>query len=41
MLTKDYTAGIKVYDKIEIQALAIADMMSKGIIKQFPYKFTR
>ncbi len=41
MLTKDYEAGIKVYDKIESQALGMADMMTEGIIKQFPYKFTK
>lgn len=37
MLTKDYAAGIKIYDKIEIQALEMADMMTEGIIRQFSY----
>ena len=37
MLSKDYAAGIKVYDKIESQSLEMADMMSQGIIKQFSY----
>jgi len=41
MLTKDYAAGIKVYDKIESQVLEMADMMTSGIIKQFSYKFTK
>jgi hypothetical protein len=38
MLTKDYGAGINAYDKNEIELLEMADMMSEGIIKQFPYK---
>jgi hypothetical protein len=35
MLTKDFEAGIKVYDEIERQSLDMADVMSEGIIKQF------
>jgi hypothetical protein len=35
MLTKEYAKGIETYDKIEIQALGMADMMSSGIMKQF------
>jgi hypothetical protein len=35
MLTKDFEAGIEVYDEIERQALEMADVMAKGIIKQF------
>ncbi|MDD4439053.1 MAG: LysM peptidoglycan-binding domain-containing protein, partial [Tissierellia bacterium] len=30
---------ISIYDEIEKQALAMADMMSNGIIRQFPNKF--
>lgn len=39
ILNKDYAAGIDVYDKIENQALGMADVMTEGIIKQFPNKF--
>jgi hypothetical protein len=41
MLTKNYEAGITVYDEIERQSLEMADLMSEGIVKQFPYKFTK
>lgn len=38
ILSKNYSGGIKDYDEIESQSLEMADMMSKGIIKQFLYK---
>lgn len=41
MLTGNYAEGIKLYDEIEKQALKMADVMAKGIVKQFPKKFTR
>jgi hypothetical protein len=40
ILTGNYEEGIKVYDEIEKQALKMADVMIKGIVKQFPEKFT-
>ncbi|MFL0197747.1 acetylglutamate kinase [Clostridium sp. WILCCON 0269] len=41
ILTGNYAEGIKLYDEIEKQALKMADVMAKGIIKQFPRKFIR
>jgi hypothetical protein len=35
MLTRDFEAGIQIFDEIESQALDMADVMSEGIIKQF------
>jgi hypothetical protein len=35
----DYPASIAAYEQIQLQALDMADMLSTGIIKQFPSKF--
>ncbi len=39
MLNKDYSASIATFDEIEKQALAMADTMTAGIIRQFPGMF--
>lgn len=39
ILNKNYEQGIVTYDEIEKQALEMADMMTQGIVKQFPNKF--
>ena len=38
-LTGDHAASIAAYDQIHLQALDMADMLSEGIIRQFPKKF--
>jgi hypothetical protein len=38
-LNGDHAASIAAYDQIHLQALEMADMLSEGIIRQFPKKF--
>jgi hypothetical protein len=35
-----YTASVGDYEQVHLQALAMADMLSEGIIRQFPQRFT-
>jgi hypothetical protein len=38
-LSGNYAASVADYDQVHIQALKMADMLSDGIIRQFPQKF--
>jgi len=38
-IKKDYVADIKAYDNVHDEILKMADMLSDGIVKQFPDKF--
>lgn len=38
-LNSDYTADIIAYDKVYAELMSMADMLSKGILDQFPDKF--
>jgi hypothetical protein len=38
-LKKDYDADVKAYDKVHVEILMMADMLTDGILQQFPQKF--
>ncbi|MCQ6268890.1 acetylglutamate kinase [Fictibacillus sp. WQ 8-8] len=39
ILQQDFKSSIAVFDKIEVEALQMADTITVGIVKQFPKKF--
>ncbi|WP_353056430.1 hypothetical protein [Sporosarcina luteola] len=39
MIQKNFQLEVQVFDQIEAEALMMADMLSDGIFKQFPYTF--
>ena len=38
-ITGDYVASVADYDAVETEILATADMLSSGIVAQFPQRF--
>jgi hypothetical protein len=38
-LQGDWAADVAAYDQIHLQALGMADMLSSGLVKQFPARF--
>ncbi|MDN4609203.1 hypothetical protein [Sporosarcina highlanderae] len=39
MIQRNFELEVQVFDRIEAEALMMADMISEGIFKQFPYMF--
>lgn len=39
MIQRNFQLEVQVFDQIEAEALMMADMLSEGIFKQFPYMF--
>lgn len=39
MIQKNFELEVQVFDQIEAEALMMADTISDGIFKQFPYMF--
>lgn len=39
LLTQKYEDGISIFEMIEQEALAMADMMTQGLVRQFPQNF--
>jgi len=38
-ITGDHAAGVRAFDRVEVQARHMADMLSAGIVAQFPERF--
>lgn len=38
-LTGDFVADVRAYDEVHAQILGMADMLSAGIVSQFPRRF--
>ena len=39
MFNNDFKTSVAVFDKMETEALDMADMITNAIVKQFPYMF--